>query len=77
MSLTHFKEFTYVEKMISFLYHQFLYIRKSYVQLFLDIGTFLTLGLTPSGWNGPSSRKNCSFPELIIHTYMNMYVYLF
>ena len=65
MSSTHFKEFTYVEKMLSFLYYQFLYIRKSYVQLFLDIGTFLTLGLTPSGWNGPSSQNNCSCSNVV------------
>ena len=77
MSSTYFKEFMYVEKMLNFLYYQYLYIHKSYVQLFLDIGTFLTLGLTPSGWNGPSSWNNCSFPELIIRTYVNMYVYLF
>jgi len=77
MSSTHFKEFTYVEKLLSFLYYQFSYIRKSYVQLFLDIGTFLTLGMTPSGWYGPSSWNNRSFPQLIIRTYVNMYVYLF
>jgi hypothetical protein len=33
MSSTHFIEFTYVEKLLSFLYHQFLYIRKIYVQI--------------------------------------------
>ena len=81
MSLTHFIEFTYIEKLLSFLYNQFSYIRKSYVQLFLDIGAgipgYRLLGLLvlldPSNWylsnrNVPHTWSDTKWVERTIIT---------
>ena len=69
MSSTHFMEFTYVEKLLSFLYHQFLYIRKRYVQIVFGY------------WNVPHTWSDTKWEEwsiimeqLLLSPPVDMYV---
>ena len=73
MSSTHFKEFTYVEKLLSFLYYQFLYIRKRYVQIVVGYRN-VPHTWSDTKWVERTIIMEQLFLSLIDNTYIREYV---